>query len=156
VGWERRRGRRRRNRGRECQSTGIYWLLSMESPTERVCQYTRWWVHRWQCHVTVRRSRFESLGHPVGKIVWKKSTSSHHYNFPKKLYNPSGIQSVYTDELTMSVYTDRIADGYCLSVYTDRIGDGIIFVGKNYRRKNFIGNSVAFRWFSSSGWCVIS
>jgi hypothetical protein len=24
VGWERRRGRRRRNRGRECQSTGIY------------------------------------------------------------------------------------------------------------------------------------
>jgi hypothetical protein len=156
VGWGRRRGRRRRNRGRECQSMGIYWLLPMESPTERVCQYTRWWVCRWQCHVTVRRSRFESLGHPIGKIVWKKYTSSHRCNFPKKLYNPSGIRSVYTDELTLSVYTDRIADEYCLSVYTDRIGDGIIFVGKNYRRKNFIGNYVAFRRFFGSGWCVIS
>jgi hypothetical protein len=59
---------------------GIYWLLPMESPTERF----RWWVRRWLCHVTIRRSRFESLGHSVGKIVWKKSTSSHHCNFSKK------------------------------------------------------------------------
>jgi hypothetical protein len=47
---------------------GIYWRLSMESPTERFRRYTR----RWVCHVTVWRSWFESLGHFVGKIVLKK------------------------------------------------------------------------------------
>ena len=35
----------------------------MESPTEG--------IHRWQCHVTVWLSQFESLGHSVGKIVWR-------------------------------------------------------------------------------------
>ena len=58
---------------------GIYWLLPMESLTDTF----RRWFRRWMCHVAVRLSRFESLGHFVGKIVWKKSTSSHHCNFPK-------------------------------------------------------------------------
>jgi hypothetical protein len=107
---------------------GIYWLLPMESPKEHVHRYTLQWVRRWQCHVTVRKSRFESLGHSVGKIVWKKSTSSHRCNFPEKLYNMSVIRSVYTD----------------------RIGDGIIAVGKSYRRKKFVGNFVGFRRFSGS------
>jgi hypothetical protein len=60
-------------------TVGIYWLLLMESPTDKF----RRWFRQWLCHVTVRRSRFESLDHSFGKIVWKKSTSSHHCNFSK-------------------------------------------------------------------------
>jgi len=126
---------------------GIYWRLSMESPTQRFRRYTR----RWVCHVTVWRSWFESLGHSVGKIVLKKSTSSHRYNFSKKLYNLSAIRSVFIDECIPSVYTVRIADENYLSVYTDRSRDEIIFVGNFYRRKNSIGNSVGFRRFFGSG-----
>jgi hypothetical protein len=62
---------------------GIYRLLPMESPTERVRRYTCQWVRWWMCHVTVRRSQFESLCHSVGKIVWKKSMLSHRCNFSK-------------------------------------------------------------------------
>jgi hypothetical protein len=29
------------------------------------------YFRRWQCHVTIRLSQFESLGHSVGKIVWR-------------------------------------------------------------------------------------
>jgi hypothetical protein len=126
---------------------GIYWRLSMESPTERFRRYTR----RWVCHVTVWRSWFESLGYFIGKIVLKKSTSSHRYNFSKKLYNPSAIRSVFIDECISSVYTVRIANGNYLFVYTDRSRDEIISVGNFYRQKNSIGNSVGFRWFSGSG-----
>ena len=68
---------------------GIYWFLPMESPTDTFCR----WFHWWKCHVTARISRFESLSHSVGKIIWKKSTSLYHCNFPKKVYSPS----VYTD-----------------------------------------------------------
>jgi hypothetical protein len=43
-----------------------------------------------------------------------------------------------------------ITDNKGLSVYTDKIREGIIFVGKNYRQKNFVGNSVGFyRFFGS-------
>jgi hypothetical protein len=63
--------------------------------------------------------------------------------------------SVYTDENIPSVYTDQITDGVMLSVYTDKIGDEIISIGNNYRRKNSIGNSVGFRWFSGSVLSVI-
>jgi len=131
----------------------------MESPTECIRRWFHWWFRRWKCHVTVRLSQFES----VGKIVWKNSTSPHRCIFPNKLYRPSAIQSVYTDKNILSVYTDhiadrvmpsvythRIADGVMPSVYTDRIGDGIISIGKNYRRKYFVGNSVGFRRFSGS------
>jgi hypothetical protein len=41
LGWGRRRGRRRRNRGRESRRVGIYWLLPMQSPTETFRRYTR-------------------------------------------------------------------------------------------------------------------
>jgi hypothetical protein len=68
----------------------------------------------------------------------------------KNLYNPSAIRSVYTDRIRPSVYTDRIVNGNCMSVYTDNIRDEIISVGKNYRRKNSIGNSVGFHRFSGS------
>jgi hypothetical protein len=44
-----------------------------------------------------------------------------------------------------SVYTNRIADGNGMSVYTDKIRDEIISIGKNYRQKNSINNSVGFR-----------
>jgi len=126
---------------------GIYRLLLMESPTDMFCRYTRWWVHRWMCHVTVRRSRFKSLGHSVGKIIWKKSTSSHRCNFPKNYI----IRRWYGGYIpTESLYTDRITDKYFLSVYTVRIRDEIISVGKNYRRKNSVGNSDCFCRFSSS------
>jgi hypothetical protein len=81
----------------------------------------------------------------------KKSTSPHRCNFPNKLYRPSAIRSVYTDKLISSIYTDHIADGRIPSVYTDRVGDEIIYIGKNYRRKNSIG----FRRFSGSGICVL-
>ena len=97
------------------------------------------------------RARFNNYGLnpsviPLVKSSEKKSTSSHRCNFWKKLYNPSVIQSVYTDKHTLSVYTGRIVNRYFLSVYTDRIGDKIIFFGKNYRWKNFFG----FRRFSKS------
>ena len=67
----------------------------------------------------------------------KKSTSPHRCNFPNKLYRPSAIRSVYTDKLIPSVYTDRVEDG-------------IISIGKNYWRKNYVGNSIGFRRFSGS------
>jgi hypothetical protein len=118
----------------------------MESPTE--C------IRRWQCHVTVRLSQFESLGHSVSKIIWKNSTSPYHCIFPNKLYRPSAIRSVYTNGNILSVYTDRISDGVMPSVYTDRFWDGIISVDKNYRRKNSVGNSIGFRRFSGSGTCA--
>ena len=70
--------------GRVC----IYGLLPMESPTNMFCWYTHQWFRRWKCHVTIRRSRFESLDHSIGNIVWNKSTSSHHCNSSKKLYSP--------------------------------------------------------------------
>jgi len=105
----------------------------MESPTDT--------FHRWQCHVTVRLSQFESLGHSVGKIVWKNSTSPRRCIFPNKMYSPSEIRSVYTDEHILSVYTDRISDGVSPSVYTDRFWDGIS-----------VCNSVGFLRFSSSDW----
>jgi len=38
----------------------------MASPTD----YFRRWFRRWQCHVTVRLSQFESLDKSVGKIIW--------------------------------------------------------------------------------------
>jgi hypothetical protein len=63
VGWE---IRRRRNRGRECRQIGGYIMVfPMESPMD----YFRRLFHRCICHVTVRVSQFESLGHFVGKIV---------------------------------------------------------------------------------------
>jgi len=151
VGWGR-RGRRRRNRGRECRQSGYILTFTDGIMTDTFCWYTRRWFRWWQCHITEQISRFESLGHSVGKIIWKKSTSSHRCNFPKKLYSPSALRSVYTDERILSVYTDRIADGCSLSVYSKRCWDGIITIGKNYWRKNFIGNSVGFRWFSGSVW----
>jgi hypothetical protein len=74
----------------------------------------------------------------VGKSVW-----CHHVvvYIPDELYTPSA---------TPSVYTDGFADGLIPSVYTDRFWDGIIFVGINYRRKDSVGNSVAFLRFSGS------
>jgi hypothetical protein len=113
----------------------------MESLTESICRYFHWWFRRWHYHVTVRLSQFESLSQSVGKIVWKNSTLPHHCIFPNKLYRPSAIRSVYTDNIT---------DRFMLSIYTDRFWDGIISVSNNYRWKNFVGNSVGFRWFSGS------
>ena len=62
---------------------GIFWLLPMESSTNTSRRYTRRSFWRWMGHVTARRSRFESLGHFIGKIVWKNSTSSHCFTFSK-------------------------------------------------------------------------
>ena len=60
----------------------------------------------------------------------------------------------------MSVYTDCIADRNGLSVYTYKIRDEIISIGKNYKRKNSVNNSVGFRQFSGSDrfkkWCIQS
>jgi len=64
VRWER---RRRRNKGRECREMGGYIMVFSDS-------FRRWfhrWYRRWQCHVTIRLSQFEYLGHSVGKIVWR-------------------------------------------------------------------------------------
>jgi len=105
----------------------------MESPTDTFLR----WFRRWKCHVTVRLSRFVSVGHSIGKIVWKKSTSPHRCNFSNKLYRLSAIRSVYTD-------------GRISSIYTDRVGDGIISIDKNYRWKNYVDNFVGFHQFSGS------
>ena len=43
----------------------------MESPTDSFRRWFHRWFRRWQCHVTVRLSQFKSLGHSVGKIVWR-------------------------------------------------------------------------------------
>jgi len=42
-------------------------FFAMESPTDCF----RRWFHRWQCHVTIRISQFESFGNSVSKIVWR-------------------------------------------------------------------------------------
>ena len=52
---------------------------------------------------------------------------------------------LYTDIIRPSVYTNRIANENGLLIYTDKIRDKIISIGKNYRRKNSINNSVGFR-----------
>jgi hypothetical protein len=72
--WDGRGGMGKKKGTKEEKSVGrvgIYWLLPMESPTDTFCRYTRRLFHRRLCHVTVRRSRFESLGHSIGKIIWK-------------------------------------------------------------------------------------
>jgi len=70
--------------------------------------------------------------------------------FPDELYIPSAKPTVYTDGNIPSVHTDGITDGMGPSVYTDRFWDEIISVGIHYRRKNSVGNSVAFLRFSGS------
>jgi len=96
-------------------------------------------------------SWFQSVGYSVGKIVLQKFTSPHRCNFPNKLCRLSAIRSVSIDITLPSLYTDRIVNGVIPSVYTDRVGDGIISLGKNYRWKNSVSNSVGFCRFSSSG-----
>jgi len=63
VGWER---RRRRNRGRECRQMGGYIMVFSDGITEGINSSV---IPSVQCHVTIRLSQFESLGHSVGKIV---------------------------------------------------------------------------------------
>jgi len=126
---------------------GVYIMAFTDGITDEII---RRYFHRWKCHVTVWLSQFESLGHSVGKIVWKNSTSPHRCIVPNKLYRPSAIWSVYTDGNIMSIYTDRISDGFMPSVYTDRFWDGIILVGNNYRWKNFVGIFVGFHRFFGS------
>jgi hypothetical protein len=83
----------------------------------------------------------------VGKITWRHHAVAH---IPDELYTPSATPSVYTDRNIPSVYTNGFADGLISSVYTDRFWDRIISVGINYRRKDSVGNSVAFLRFSGS------
>jgi len=75
LGW----GRRRRNRRRESRQSGYILAFNdgiidghfpLVSPPVTMPR-----------HCT--EIRFESLGHSVGKIIWKKSTSSHRCNFSK-------------------------------------------------------------------------
>ena len=55
---------------------GIYSLLLIESSTDTFRRYT----HRWQCHVIVRRSQFESL-----VILLVKSSEKIHVIMPLQL-----------------------------------------------------------------------
>jgi hypothetical protein len=59
-------------------------------------------------------------------------------------------RTVYSVGETVGIYRRKYTDGIFPSVYTDKFGDGIISVGINYRRKDSVGNSVAFLWFSGS------
>jgi len=115
-------------------------VFPMESPTD--------YFRRWQCHVTVRLSQFESLDHSVGKIVWRHHAVAYFQtNCVPRWRNGRYIPMEYF----LSVYTDRFADGLRPSVYTDRCWDGIMFVDNYYRRNVFVGNSVGFLRFSGSG-----
>jgi len=124
----------------------IYWLLPMESPTDMF----RLWVHRWLCHVSVRRSRFESLGHSDGKIIWKNPRHHTIATFQKNYI----IRRWYgwyipTDVFRRYIPTISSTGIVCRYIPTE-VEKEIISVGKNYQRKNYVGNSVDFRWFSGS------
>jgi hypothetical protein len=69
LGWGRRRGRRRRNRGRESRQSG-YILAFTDGNVPLVYPSV-------SQPVTVPRH------YSIGKIIWKKSTSSHRCNFSK-------------------------------------------------------------------------
>jgi len=61
-------------------------------------------------HVTVRISRFESLGNSIGKIACKNVHIIELAFFFKILYIPFVILSVYTGGMMLSVYINRITD----------------------------------------------
>jgi hypothetical protein len=101
---------------------GIYWRLPMESLMNIFHRYTRQWVHRWLCHITIRRSWLESLGHSVGKIIWKKFTSSHRWTFQKTYIICRQYGRYIPTEVEMKLF---------LSVmFTDEIISIGIFLGK--------------------------
>jgi hypothetical protein len=115
---------------------GMYWLLPMESPTDTFRRYTRWWVHRWMFHVTVRRSLFESLDHSVGKIVWKKYTSSHHCNFSKnyiicRWYGWYILTELETELFQLVKITNEKIQSVIPLVFTNFLVVGWIFICLN-------------------------
>jgi len=63
-------------------------------------------------HVIVWRSWFESLGNSVGKIASKNFHVIKLLSPPKILYIPFVIQSVYTDNIILSVYSNKITEGF--------------------------------------------
>jgi len=142
LGWGRRKGRRRRNRGRESRQSGYILAFTDENVSSvsppvtvpRHCTEIPVWIPQ----LFRRQNRLKKI-HVITPL-----------QLFKNLYNPSAIRSVYADGIRSSVYTDRIADENGLLVYTDKIRDEIISVSKNYRWKNSVGNSVGFHWFSGS------
>jgi hypothetical protein len=142
LGW----GRRRRNRGRESRQSGYILAFTDENvpsvypsvspPVTVPHHYTG--IPVWILQPLCRQNHLKKI-HVITPL-----------QLFENLYNPSAIQSVYTDGICSSVYTDYIADGNGMSVYTDKIIDEIISISKNYWWKNFIGNSVDFYWFSCS------
>jgi len=112
VGWER---RRRRNRGRECQQMGGYIMVFSDGITYGLfCWCFHRWFRRWQCHVTVRLSQFESLGHSVGKIVWRHHAVAYFQtNYIPRRQNGRYIPTDFETELFPSVI---ITDEKILSV----------------------------------------
>jgi hypothetical protein len=72
----------------------IYSLLPMASPTEYLCRWFHRQVWRWIGHVTIWRSRFESLSDSVGKIACKKfhvSEPLFFFNSEYSVYNSVSI-----------------------------------------------------------------
>jgi len=127
VGWER---RRRRNRGRECRQMGAY---------------NGFFRRNHQRMYSVGASATSLYGYlslnpsviSVGKIAWRHHVVAY-------------FQTSCITRRRNCQYTDGFADGVIPSVYTDRFWDGIISVGIYYRRKNSVGNTVAFIRFSGS------
>jgi hypothetical protein len=110
VGWERRRGRRRRNRGRECRQMGYVYN-----------GFNRW--NHWR-KVPVGDSASESATSLYGylglnpsiipSVKSSENTPRHHTVASFKTnYRPSAIRSVYTDEDISSVYSDRSPTELC-------------------------------------------
>jgi len=105
VGCERRRGRRRRNRGRESVGKGsIYWSLPTDSPTE----YS---VGKFVVDFA-SGSDTSLLGCPglnpsvsfVDKFIWIKSTSSRRCNFQKKFHAVGDAAGIYRRNYSVGIY----------------------------------------------------
>jgi hypothetical protein len=154
VRWERRRGRRKRNREREyCRQSGYIMAYRRNVPVddsdgENVMSLYDYLSFNpsvksseknpWKYHVTVRLSRFKS----VGKIILQKSMSPHHCNFPNKLYRPSAIRSVYTNGSIFQPYRWR---NNTVIIYRHSWKQNYS-IGKNYRRKNSVYRFLLVFW----------
>jgi len=69
--WEGRDGMGKKKKEKQRKIGGYIMVFPMESPTEGIRRWFHRRFRRWKCHITERLSQFESLGHSIGKIIWR-------------------------------------------------------------------------------------
>jgi hypothetical protein len=111
----------------------------MDFLTELFQRWLHWSFCWYQCHITVR---FACLNSTVISLVIAsvKTYMSSHYLYFLIPSIPTAIPSVYTNDIFLSVFTDRVSDGKIWSVN----------ITIKYQRKISAGVSVCIHQFSGS------